>query len=283
MVPIMVAIGGAESGWRVGAVSPPNTNGTVDYGWLQINSVHGYDPRKLTTDPVYNARAGLEIFKRQGLGAWSTYNSGAYRQFMGRTPSVNFGRVRPGGDPSSGGPDSIDTLFADYLQEDSGGTAGTSQNQNVLFGLPGGSLLGGGLGALNPLNLFKDTKNAINDAADFLKWIAWIFHPRNLLRVVEFSVGMSLIVTGIITAIQVHKGDETSVGRAARTAVEVSPPGRALRLKRAASVGRRTARTAARTEEVAATRARAHSKERAKQRGKRTERDMMRKYGDVPF
>lgn len=80
LIPIMVGIGKAESGLRVEATSKPNRNGTIDHGWLQINSVHSqYDVARLISDPVYTAAAGLAIYKSQGLKAWSTYNSGAYK------------------------------------------------------------------------------------------------------------------------------------------------------------------------------------------------------------
>lgn len=59
-----------ESGGRVSATNT-NTNGTVDRGIFQINSSHGYDPQRLLTDPLYNARAAVSIFKSQGLQAWT--------------------------------------------------------------------------------------------------------------------------------------------------------------------------------------------------------------------
>jgi hypothetical protein len=61
----MIAIGGAESGWRIDATHT-NDNGTEDDGWLQINSIHGYDRARLRRDPVYTAKAGLNVYKEQG-------------------------------------------------------------------------------------------------------------------------------------------------------------------------------------------------------------------------
>ncbi|HEY1617586.1 MAG TPA: hypothetical protein VGG25_08210 [Streptosporangiaceae bacterium] len=53
-----------------------NTNGTVDRGYWQINSVHG---ALSTYDPAANARAAVAI---SGDGSnwtpWVTYNTGAY-------------------------------------------------------------------------------------------------------------------------------------------------------------------------------------------------------------
>lgn len=69
---LMGAIGWAESQGDDDAENH-NTNGTVDEGLWQINSVHGYSDMK---DPLANAEAMKEIVGSQGLGAWVTYNEG---------------------------------------------------------------------------------------------------------------------------------------------------------------------------------------------------------------
>jgi len=78
----MAAIALAESNGVIDAQSPPNTNGTIDRGLWQINSVHGYDAGKLLSDPLYNARAAVAIERSQGLGSWSTWKSGAYKSHL---------------------------------------------------------------------------------------------------------------------------------------------------------------------------------------------------------
>lgn len=199
LIPIMVAIGGAESSWRVNAVSPPNTNGTVDRGWLQINSSHSqYDPQKLTSDPVYTARAAYQIYKEQGLAAWSTYTNGAYKSFLGVTPGNTSstgaaGRTRPGGESSSGG-DDVDNELVSFW-----GTLGQGAT---------GALGGVVPGLIAPLKLFSSAGQAIHSGTDFLKWIAWIFHPLNILRVVEFMVGFPLMIFGLWTFIQVWRDSD---------------------------------------------------------------------------
>lgn len=42
------------------------------YGLWQINTLAHpqYDPQKLATDPVYNAKAALDVYKKQGFDAW---------------------------------------------------------------------------------------------------------------------------------------------------------------------------------------------------------------------
>lgn len=80
----MAAIALAESGGRPRAVHR-DSDGSVDRGLWQINSVHGYGAASF--DPVANAREAVAIEHSQGLTAWSTYTSGAYRRFMPRQGS----------------------------------------------------------------------------------------------------------------------------------------------------------------------------------------------------
>lgn len=97
----MAAIAMAESSGNIGATNQ-NTNGSTDRGLWQINSVHSqFDPNRLLTDPLYNARAAVAIEKSSGLGAWTTYTSGAYKQFLGKPDLVQgYGGTRPGGGDS---------------------------------------------------------------------------------------------------------------------------------------------------------------------------------------
>lgn len=249
LAPIMAAIALAESGGRVDAVGGPNSDGSYDYGLFQINSVHSqFDKHRLVSDAAYNTRAAISVWRSQGLAAWSTYNSGAYQSFMGsgRTATTNAPRSRPGGDPSSSS-GSADTIFANYIGETDG-----TQTENVGFSLPGIPGIPGIPSIPNPLDLFKDAAGVVNDTKDFLKWIAWIFHPRNVLRVVEFFTGLTLIILGIHTAIQVHRDGETvfSAGKkAAGNAAAATPVGRAARVAKGARAGRQAATATKRRKE----------------------------------
>lgn len=201
LIPTMVAIGGAESGWNIGAESPKNTNGTKDFGWLQVNSVHGYDQTKLTTDPVYTARVSYQIYKSQGLEAWSTYNNGAYKSFLGKTPEVQPGKTRPGGEEGT----------------DTSSDGGADSELIAFWNTP---VLPGGIP--NPLALFGSVGKTIKSTNDFLKWIAWIFHPLNLLRIVEFWAGFNFIVMGFIAILVSWSGASTE------DVVSLTPAGRGL-------------------------------------------------------
>lgn len=70
----------AESSGRVSARNQ-NTNGTVDRGLWQINSIHG---DKSTFDPMANARAAVALSNDgASFHPWVTYNTGAYKKYTG--------------------------------------------------------------------------------------------------------------------------------------------------------------------------------------------------------
>lgn len=65
---------------RVVEATHHNSNGSTDYGLMQINSIHGYDSNRLVTDPLYNADCAYRIYRDAGgtWGPWSTYHNGSY-------------------------------------------------------------------------------------------------------------------------------------------------------------------------------------------------------------
>jgi hypothetical protein len=74
-----VAISKAESGWRANA-SNRNSDGSIDRGYWQINSVHG---GLSTFNPEGNARAMAKISRGgKDWRPWVTYTTGAYRQHL---------------------------------------------------------------------------------------------------------------------------------------------------------------------------------------------------------
>lgn len=89
---VITAIGMAESGGDTKA-RHTNANGTVDRGWLQINSVHAIsdagadDPAKALAYAkrlVANRRARGQT----GFEDWATYNSGVFRKWLVKDPAT---------------------------------------------------------------------------------------------------------------------------------------------------------------------------------------------------
>lgn len=118
---------------------------------------------------------------------------------------------------------------------------------------------GGAAAAGAGAGFFGTTAGVITDTVAFLALIAWIFHPRNILRAVEFITGIALMIFGLHAAMQARgeriEGFTTSepalsragIGRVARElSASVArdnkePRRRRIRPRSAPHVQRRTA------------------------------------------
>lgn len=62
-----------------------NTDGTLDWGYFQINTVHlkraGVNLRDLLSCKA-NIDFAYQLYTERGFSPWSTYNSGAYQRFL---------------------------------------------------------------------------------------------------------------------------------------------------------------------------------------------------------
>ena len=91
LAPLMAAIAKAESGLNPTSLNDTPSTGDYSVGLWQINYYNGMlasrtrqfgSPQDLLADPAKQAAAAVAIYREQGLGAWSTYSSGAYRQYL---------------------------------------------------------------------------------------------------------------------------------------------------------------------------------------------------------
>lgn len=81
---IAVAVARAESDWNPRATNA-NTNGSVDYGLFQINSIHAAILAGGNwANPQENAKMAFQVWTDAGgkWGPWVTYWSGSYRKFL---------------------------------------------------------------------------------------------------------------------------------------------------------------------------------------------------------
>jgi hypothetical protein len=84
----MLAIVRAESGCKADAVSPVNSNGSVDKGYFQLNSIHKGIAEGDYFDALASSNHAYGIYlsakNRDGVGytAWSSYGNGRYKQFL---------------------------------------------------------------------------------------------------------------------------------------------------------------------------------------------------------
>lgn len=111
--PVMAAIAIAESGGRTTALNDTPPDYSVGlwqinyYGSMRAGRTREFgSPSALMASPAAQARAAVAIERQQGLTAWSTYSSGAYRRYL------NGADYTGGGTDTSGGGGSTDATQA---------------------------------------------------------------------------------------------------------------------------------------------------------------------------
>jgi hypothetical protein len=88
--PVMAAIALAESRGDPNAINPVDNNGTQSsYGLWQISNGTHSPPVANWANPVENARLAVQKVETQGLKAWGTWSSGAYKAFLGGNPDTS--------------------------------------------------------------------------------------------------------------------------------------------------------------------------------------------------
>ena len=106
-IPTMTAIAMAESGGRPQAFNPVGLD--KSYGLFQVNMHGGLGPARMKEfglksekelfDPQTNVKAAKRILGSQGLGAWSVYNSGKYKEFLPQAQQALKGLPSQPGQP----------------------------------------------------------------------------------------------------------------------------------------------------------------------------------------
>lgn len=89
---LMAAIAMAESGGNASALNPNDNNGTQSsFGLWQISTGTHQPPSPGWADPATNAQLAIGKLDGQGLTAWGTYDSGAYKAYLNgsTTPDTN--------------------------------------------------------------------------------------------------------------------------------------------------------------------------------------------------
>lgn len=171
---LMAAIGLAESGGRTNALNPDDNNGTqTSWGTWQISLGNHNPPSRNWSDPYVNAKLAIGKLNSQGLSAWGTYTSGAYKKYLG-------GRNVP-----------------------NPGSAGGSGGGNVLTGFnPAGSLVSGLLSSLG-----------IGSAKDALIRLGLIVLGGALIIVgVLMLVGKTAAATAITVAVPESRAAQAASG-----------------------------------------------------------------------
>lgn len=83
LAPTMAAIALAESSGNPASVNRTDNNGRqTSWGLWQVSDGTHNMPAANILDPNVNAKQAVAKYKSQGLGAWGTYTSGKYRDFI---------------------------------------------------------------------------------------------------------------------------------------------------------------------------------------------------------
>jgi hypothetical protein len=193
LAPLMAAIGEAESGGWAGATNPTDNGGTqTSWGVWQISNGTHSSPApggQNVYDPLVNARLAVQKYQSQGLGAWGTYTSGAYQQFLRGSVPPSTGKI-PGGTGGSGGSSGGATQTSSVFSAGLG--LGTSIVGDVLgFAKIPVSILSGGIkGATDFFNVIGA---ALSMVAKFFEGLLWLLNPANWLRMIAGFFGTILL------------------------------------------------------------------------------------------
>lgn len=80
---LMAAIAEAESGGNPGITNPNDNGGTqTSWGLWQISLGNHDEPSPNWNNPTVNAQLAIGKLEDQGLSAWGTYTSGAYKTYL---------------------------------------------------------------------------------------------------------------------------------------------------------------------------------------------------------
>jgi hypothetical protein len=194
LAPLMAAIALAESDGDAGATNPTDNGGRqTSWGLWQISNGDHSQPSPNWADPLENAR--LAVAKQtssQGLGAWGTYTSGAYRQFLDgsalpQEPTGAGAGPAGSGVSQAGLTDTLGTWLGPLLS--------TVAGQNPTLALP--ALIGTTLGPI--ANVLKDFDHALASA---MHGVLWIVNPMNWVRILAGLLGGAAAITGTVLLFQ---------------------------------------------------------------------------------
>ena len=177
LAPLMAAIALAESSGNSDAINPVDNGGTqTSVGLWQVSTgTHDYPAAWLT--PLGNAQEAVAKLQSQGITAWGTYTSGAYKQYLqGEAPPP--GSVLVGGQVTQGG----------------GGLGGFVNSVWHDLALP----LGGIASIIGSASSIAQAIAAV--AAPLIKIaeaIDWFFHPAHWIRVFAGIAGGVLVLGGV--------------------------------------------------------------------------------------
>jgi hypothetical protein len=200
LAPLMAAIALAESGGNPAANNYTDNGGTqTSWGLWQISNGTHTAPAANINDPLTNAKAAVAKYNSQGLGAWGTYTSGAYKQYY-QGSTAGSALPQGGNSKSSSTPDATLTAWGPNVPSwalpalgPAGLVAGAVEDVGGLIsGAPQIASTGAALGGI-----FQAMTGIAADLNAALAGIEWLFYPSHWVRIYCFWCGLVLGLFGL--------------------------------------------------------------------------------------
>lgn len=194
-VPTAVAIALAESGGKGAAVGGPNSDGSYDLGYWQINN-KAHKALFLQYPDWWESAANARMMAAVSGGGrnwkpWTTYSSGRYKEFL---PDATAGAENPADNTVQG------------------------ETNTILFG--------------KALDFFGSLTDAIVSIAQAVfKTMVWLANPHNWGRIIVVGVGGALLIGALVVLSKPNTTVMQAV-TAAPKAAATAPVKAAAQLKR---------------------------------------------------
>lgn len=201
LAPLMAAIALAESAGNPQALNPSDNNGTqTSWGLWQISDGTHNKPSPDILTPLGNARAAVAKYHDQGLSAWGTYDSGAYkRYYRGGVPPSQL----PAGGGGGGGGGGQTALLTGWNPGDLGwleGPLGIIQYLGTLAG----QQISGNVSGID--GLAKAFTGFAQSVAGLLKVFEWFYQPSHWVRVAAGAFGVLFLIPGLYALMRSAQG-----------------------------------------------------------------------------
>ena len=187
LAPLMAAIAMAESDGNEAANNYDDNGGRqTSWGlWQVSDGTHNWPGPKDPNVAINNARYAVAKYQSQGLSAWGTYDSGAYKQYY-------RGNVPPASLPQGGG---------GAGQPAAAGTAAWWDPSSIVGGIE---------------SLWKTAGNVASSAdalsqiaagfTTLLKAFEWFFVPSHWVRMFAFAFGLLFLIPGLYALTKAAQG-----------------------------------------------------------------------------
>ena len=180
VAPLMAAIALAESSGDPTATNPTDNNGRqTSWGLWQISNGDHSEPSPNWSDPLENAHLAVAKYASQGLGAWGTYTSGAYKTYLGSAAPVT-----PTGGSTGGTAKQVTSSSGGFLPD---------WLSSIFGGDPLSAVLGTVLGPL--ANVFTNINSALGTG---MHMVLWLVNPMNWVRIIAGIAGTAAVIAGAV-------------------------------------------------------------------------------------